>query len=55
VTSRFNTLYRGAPLDVVAALEDHHDATMDELRLALINAFQRIDALEAAAKPREGA
>lgn len=44
--SRFNTLYRGEPRDVIAALEDE-SADEQELRLALQNAFRMIETLHA--------
>lgn len=45
MSSRFNTLCRGEPQDVIAALEDE-PADEQELRAALQNAFARIERLE---------
>lgn len=42
--SRFNTLYIGEPTDAAQELEDS-EATTDELRIALINALNRIHQL----------
>ena len=46
--SRFNTLYRGSASDVVDELDDDKitETTVDDLRLALINAMRRIESLE---------
>ncbi len=42
--SRFNTLYIGEPTDAAQELEDN-EASNDELRIALINALNRIHQL----------
>lgn len=43
--SRFNALYLGTAEEAAAALVDD-DGSVDELRVALINALLKIDALE---------
>ncbi len=42
--SRFNSLYLGEPTDAAQELGDN-EATVDELRIALINALNRIHQL----------
>lgn len=44
--SRFNTLYLGEPERVVEELESETESTVDDLRVALINAMVRIDKLQ---------
>jgi hypothetical protein len=49
MTSRVNVLYRGSAADAADELEQNQrpvETTIDELRLALINALRKIDALE---------
>jgi hypothetical protein len=52
MTSRFNILYRGSAADAAAQLETDSERDINStesiqgLRLALINALQRIDTLE---------
>ena len=45
MSSRFNTLLLGNPRQVIDAI-DHQECTVDELRLAMINALRRINVLE---------
>ena len=52
MSSRFNVLYRGEPLEAAAAFEDE-PADEQELRAALINAFQRIARLERQIEERD--
>lgn len=44
--SKFNTLLLGESEDVVAILDGNRPITNDELRLALVNAHNRIARLE---------
>lgn len=51
MASRFNTLYRGSAHEAAEILEMESDVsrestTVDELRIALINALRRIEVLE---------
>ena len=47
MASRFNTLYLGQPSEAADELEGgQEETTVDELRIALINALRRIDALQ---------
>ncbi len=44
MTSRFNTLYLGSAEEAAEVLQE--EATVDELRVALVNALNRIASLE---------
>lgn len=44
--SKFNILYRGEPGEAAEELENESGASVDELRLALINVLKRVALLE---------